>query len=174
MKVQYRPFNVVIPTTDGESIAYEVPVSVPTIWDEEAQDFILTPGAHDIIERVKSRHMGVLIPEQLRELRAKLGNLSQKAMGELFQVGEKSWCRWESGGQHPSRSVNLLLKAVYDGELSVEYLENQRKPIESWSIESVLTHQLPERGFMRMDEAMDCDVSADLFFAVNQKLAEAA
>lgn len=172
MKAQHRPFNVVIPTTDGESIAYEVPVSVPMIWDHEAQDFILTPEAHEIIDRVKSRHMGLLIPEQLRELRIKLGNRSQKAVGELFQVGEKSWCRWESGGQRPSRSVNLLIKAVYDGALTVAYLEHQKGSIESWPIEEI--RRLPERDFMRMDEALACQTNADLFVAANQELAKAA
>jgi transcriptional regulator with XRE-family HTH domain len=51
-------------------------------------------------------------------------NLSQREIGELLQIGEKSWSRWESGRQRPSRSANLLLKALYDGEISVEYLEH--------------------------------------------------
>jgi DNA-binding transcriptional regulator YiaG len=122
MKTEYKDFEVLIPTPDGESIAEEITVSVPMIWDEEAQDFLLTPEAHEIIENTKIRYMGLLNPEQLRELRNRLGNLSQKAIGELLQVGEKSWSRWESGKQRPSRSVNLLLRALYDGEISVEYL----------------------------------------------------
>lgn len=155
MKIEYRFFLVVVPTADGESIADEIPVKVPMIWDEEAQDFVLTPEAHEIIEAVKARHMGLLTPDQLRELRAQLGNLSQKAMGELLQVGEKSWCRWESGKQRPSRSVNVLLRALYDGELSVEYLEGLRKPARIWSAEDLMmSHQSVERDFIRMDETL--------------------
>jgi hypothetical protein len=43
-------------------------------------------------------------------------------MGELFQVGEKSWTRWESGKHRPSRSINLLIRALYEGEISIGYL----------------------------------------------------
>jgi transcriptional regulator with XRE-family HTH domain len=133
MNAELRDFEVIIPTVDGKSVADRVTVSVPMIWDEELQTYLLTPQAHEIIDDTKARHMGLLLPSQLRQLRERL-NLTQKEIGELLQVGEKSWSRWESGKHRPSRSVNLLMRALYDGELSVEYLERATSSRPSWDL----------------------------------------
>ena len=65
--------------------------------------------------------MGLLLPGQFRELRERY-DFTQKEMGELLQVGEKSWTRWESGKHRPSRSINLLIRALHEGKISVNYL----------------------------------------------------
>jgi DNA-binding transcriptional regulator YiaG len=83
-----------------------------------------TPEAHEMIEDTKARHMGLLLPAQFKELRERY-DFSQKEMGELFQVGEKSWTRWESGKHRPSRSINLLIRALYEGKIPVNYLLKQ-------------------------------------------------
>jgi transcriptional regulator with XRE-family HTH domain len=88
---------------------------------EEVKEWLLTPEAHEAIEATKARLIGLLLPEQFKELRQRY-RYSQKEMGELFQVGEKSWTRWESGKQRPSRSINLLIRALYEGQVSVNYL----------------------------------------------------
>ena len=81
----------------------------------------MTREAHEILDNTKARRMGLLLPEQFQELRERY-DFSQKEMGELFQVGEKSWTRWETGKHRPSRSLSLLVRALYDGELSLNYL----------------------------------------------------
>ena len=110
-----------VPNLDDTAVAERVKVSVPLKWDEEIQEWLLTPEAHQIIEDTKARHMGLLLPAQFRELRERYG-FTQKEMGELLQVGEKSWTRWESGRHRPSRSINLLVRALYEGGLSIDYL----------------------------------------------------
>jgi transcriptional regulator with XRE-family HTH domain len=65
--------------------------------------------------------MGLLLPAQFKKLRERY-DYSQRQMGELFQMGEKSWTRWESGKHRPSRSINLLIRALYEGEISINYL----------------------------------------------------
>jgi DNA-binding transcriptional regulator YiaG len=121
VKHQLQDFEVLVPSTDGHSVIEKVTVPVPMIWDEDLGEFLLTPEAHEIIETTKARYMGLLLPAQLLELRDRL-NLTQHEIGELLQIGEKSWSRWEGGKQRPSRSFNLLLRALYDGEISIEYL----------------------------------------------------
>jgi len=64
--------------------------------------------------------MGLLLPLQFRQLRQRHA-LTQSEIGELFQVGAKSWTRWETGKHRPSRSVNLLIKALFDNHITVEY-----------------------------------------------------
>lgn len=121
MKIEYQDFEVQVPTVDGSGVAEKLKVKVPVYWDEEIKDWIMTPEAHEIIDNTKARLVGLLLPAQLKALRDRF-DYSQKEMGELFQVGEKSWTRWETGNQRPSRSLNLLIRALYDGEISLNYL----------------------------------------------------
>jgi len=121
MKTKIKDFEVLVPNLDGTGVAERVKVSVPLKWDEELVEWLLTAEAHQTIENTKARHMGLLLPAQLKKLRQRY-DYSQQQMGELFQVGEKSWTRWESGKHRPSRSINLLIRALYEGEISINYL----------------------------------------------------
>jgi transcriptional regulator with XRE-family HTH domain len=128
MKTKNEEFEVVVPNVDGTGLAERVKVTVPLQLDEELGEWLLAPKAHEIIENTKARHMALLLPAQLRELRERY-DFTQKEMGELFQVGEKSWTRWESGKHRPSRSINLLIRALYEEEISLNYLlERAGKP----------------------------------------------
>jgi transcriptional regulator with XRE-family HTH domain len=129
MKTKNEEFEVRVPSIDGKSVAEKVKVLIPLRWDEEVKEWLLTPEAHQIIEDTKARHMGLLLPCQLKELRER-HDCTQTEMGELFQVGEKSWTRWESGKHRPSRSINLIIRALYEGEISINYLLKQAgKPL---------------------------------------------
>ena len=129
MKTKTEEFEVLIPNLDGTDIAERVKVPVTLEWDEEVKQWLLTPEAHQIIEDTKARRIGLLLPAQLKELRERY-DYTQKEMGELFQVGEKSWTRWESGRHRPSRSINLLIRALYEGQISINYLLRRAgKPI---------------------------------------------
>ena len=121
MKIKRDTIEISIPTPDGEAVAERIPVEVALRWDDELNEWLLTEEAHRVIDDTKSRYMGLLLPRQLKELRKRLG-FSQKDMGELFQVGEKSWTRWETGKHRPSRSINLLIRALYEREISIGYL----------------------------------------------------
>jgi DNA-binding XRE family transcriptional regulator len=124
MRTKIEEFEVLVPNIEGTGIVERVKVQIPLRWDEEVREWILTPEAHEIFETTQARHMGLLRPDQFMELRARCG-YSQRQMGELFQVGEKSWTRWESGKHRPSRSISLLIRALYEQELSINYLLRQ-------------------------------------------------
>jgi DNA-binding transcriptional regulator YiaG len=121
MKTKYEDFEVCIPDLAGTGIAERLTVKIPLEWDEEVKQWLISAEANEIIENTKARLIGLLLPDQFKELRERY-DFSQKEMGELFQVGEKSWTRWESGKHRPSRSMSLLVRAFYDGELSINYL----------------------------------------------------
>src|SRR5437763_1055547 len=121
MRTKTEEFEVLVPNLEGTGIIERVKVPITLEWDEEIKEWLLTPEAHRIIEDTQARRMGLLLPEQFEELRERYA-CTQKEMGELFQVGEKSWTRWETGKHRPSRSISLLVRALYDGELSVNYL----------------------------------------------------
>lgn len=156
MKTKLQNFEVLIPDLDGTAVADRVSVRVPVRWDEELEKWLLTPEAHEIIDNTKARHMGLLLPHQFRELRERHAS-TQREMGELFQVGEKSWNRWETGRHRPSRSINLLIRALYDSEISINYLLKRagKPPREEahWSYASLCSRLLgaTERAAQHQD-----------------------
>jgi transcriptional regulator with XRE-family HTH domain len=121
MKTKTEEFEVLIPNLDATGIGRRVKVQITLEWDEEVQQWLVTPESHELIDRTKARLIGLLLPAQLKKLRERY-EYTQKEMGELFQVGEKSWTRWESGKHRPSRSINLLIRGLYEGEISINYL----------------------------------------------------
>lgn len=131
MKTKLTRIEVRIPNTDGTGVAERIPVDVPVKWDAELREWLLTPEAHQIIDNTKARHMGLISPAELREMRTRF-RLTQQQIGELIQVGEKSYTRWETGRSRPSRSINVLLCALRDARLSIPYLQTLQKPVVQW------------------------------------------
>lgn len=133
MKTELRPFEVSIPTADGKGIAELIKIEIPMEWDEEIAEWLMTDEGLKQVEETKARHMGLLLPSEMKALRDRL-DLTQKAIGELLQIGEKTWTRWETGKTRPSRSVNLLLRALYDRQIHIEYLKQANHFQHYWGI----------------------------------------
>lgn len=125
MKSKNIPFDVVIPNLEGDGIAEKIRITVQAYTDPETGEDVLTPESMELIEKTQARHMGLLAPEEIRALRERL-MLTQEEMSELLQLGGKSYTRWESGRARPSRSLNILLCALRDGVITVEYLRALR------------------------------------------------
>jgi transcriptional regulator with XRE-family HTH domain len=118
---------VKIPTLDGKGIAETVEVEVNAYQNPADGEIYLDGEALEMLDNVKARHMGLLLPDGIRKLRERL-DLTQKEISELLQIGEKTWTRWETGRERPSRSMNLLLQAVYDGKVDAQYMRIMRDP----------------------------------------------
>lgn len=131
-EIHYVDDEVLIPNLEGDGIGERIKVRIPVTIDPHTGEEMLTEEAFEILETTKARHMGLLLPEQIKALRERL-QLSQKEMSRLLQAGEKSYTRWESGRARPSRLVNVLLRSLDDGELSLEYLRSQREVDEDWN-----------------------------------------
>jgi DNA-binding transcriptional regulator YiaG len=121
------PFQVQIPNLDGDGIAERVPIEVEVYADPETGEDVLTLESLALVERTQARHMGLMSPEEINELRRRLA-VTQQEISKLLQVGEKTYTRWENGRSRPSRSMNLLLCALRDGCISVNYLRLRRDP----------------------------------------------
>jgi putative zinc finger/helix-turn-helix YgiT family protein len=125
-KPQTKKVRLAIPSLEGDSIAEWIEVEVPIALDPDTGEELLTGEALQMIDDAKARHMGLLQSAELKSLRERLG-LTQKQIGELLQIGEKSWTRWETGKARPSRSMNVLLRALNDGVLPLDYLRALQK-----------------------------------------------
>lgn len=155
---------VVIPNATGDGIAETLYRDVPAWQDPATGQIYLDGEAHAMLDAVKARYMGILLPHQLRDLRNAIG-ATQKGMAGLLQLGEKSWTRWETGAERPSRSMNLLLCALYDGKVDVNYLRAMADParrsqFSRW-MPAVKLHESSyaaneelDRGWMNADNAL--------------------
>lgn len=115
-----------IPNRDGDGFSETIEVQVDAWLDAEGEIFL--PGdISEQIEALKARHMGLLAAEELRDLRDAL-HLTQKQISSLLQLGEKTWTRWESGRERPTRSMNILLHALRDGKIDLPWLRRLQSP----------------------------------------------
>src|SRR5438105_4099422 len=124
-------FPVAIPTVDGSTVQNTIEIEIEVLRDPISGEVFLDDKARGKIEKVKARHMGLMLPEDIAELREQLG-VTQKRMAQLLQIGEKSYCRWETGNERPARSTNLILAALADGRIDVAYLDSRLKPNFNW------------------------------------------
>ena len=118
-------YPVAIPTLDGKSVSHTVDLEIDAWRDAEGEIF-LDGEAEEKIEAVKTRHMGLLTPHEIKEIRVSKLKATQKQISSWIQIGEKTWTRWESGRERPSRSMNVLLCALRDGKIDASYLEGLR------------------------------------------------
>ena len=128
--IELIDFEVQIPTLEGYEVAEIHTIKVPA-KKSPSGNWILTPEALDIIERTQARYMGLLTPEEIKELRVKM-QFTQRQMSELIQAGEKSYTRWENGKTRLSRLVNIILCAIRDGYLPITYLQTLCKEGSDW------------------------------------------
>ncbi len=148
-----------IPKLDGSEIAETIQVDVEGYRNPEDGEIYLTGESLEKLDEVKSRHMGLLLPAEIKEMREQMG-ITQKRMGELLQIGEKSYSRWETGRKRPSRSLNLLLAALADGRIDVAYLESRLNPNFDWR-KQVEQNVKPEERILKIKFSDSCPVSKD-------------
>lgn len=117
-------YDVLIPSADGLSVVGHKTIEVPA-WKAPDGEIYLDDEANDKIDQTKARLMGILSPAEIKNLRIRL-HLTQKEISELLQIGEKSWTRWETGREHLSGAINVLLCALNDGKIDITYLSGDR------------------------------------------------
>lgn len=122
---------VYIPTADGKQVAETIEVEVDGYVNPRDGEIYLGPEALKQLDDVKARYLGIMLPQEIKKLRDFLG-VTQKRLGELLQIGEKSYCRWETGRDRPSRSMNILLSALHDGRIDIAYLVAKSQPPVEW------------------------------------------
>ena len=89
-------FQVQIPNLEGDGIAETVPIEVQVRLDPETGEEVLTQDSLSMIEKTQARHMGLMSPEEIKDLRLRM-DMTQEEISELLQVSEKTYTRWEGG-----------------------------------------------------------------------------
>ena len=100
-------------------------LSVPELsWFEceGCAEVVLDDEAMSAIEAARRRALGLLTPQEIRGLRVSL-NKTQAGMSELLGIGEKTYCRWESGAYIQSEGFDRYLRLLLAELRNVQLLE---------------------------------------------------
>lgn len=112
-------------------VAEEVPVLACPACDE----IFYGPEAEQAHHRAICQALGLLTPEQIREVRERLG-LSQGKFAELTGIGVATLSRWEKGRLLQTRSLDNYLHILNALPESIQVLERLQKragqPVDPW------------------------------------------
>lgn len=122
--------KVRIPDGNG-GIREIMDVEVDAEFDETTGEYFLSDEAIRKIDRVKARLMGLLLPSEIKELRARF-NKTQADMCAILGLGAKTWTRWETGAERPQTFYGKVLIALYEGRQTLEDFCAQRGKCRLW------------------------------------------
>jgi putative zinc finger/helix-turn-helix YgiT family protein len=86
-------------------------------------EVVLDDRAMTAIDNARRAAMGLLSPDQIRTLRMELGK-TQRAMSALLGIGEKTYCRWESGSYVQSEGFDRYLRLLVLDPTNANLLEH--------------------------------------------------
>ncbi len=89
----------------GEN-AVELCARIPVRRCEECGDQFLDAEAEDLMHEAVCRHLGVMTPREVRDIRRQGGGLSRAEFARITRRGEATIGRWERG--------ELIQNAAYD------------------------------------------------------------
>jgi len=122
--------TMTIPALEGSGQqARTLTVEVNGWRDPRDGEVYLNGDTVAFLDQIKAHEMGLLAPEDFKLIREQL-DVTQEHISKLLQIGKRSWTRWETGHDRPTRSINLLVRSLYDGIITIPYLEELQKPID--------------------------------------------
>lgn len=89
----------------------EIVATVPVDRCNDCGEEVLGHGAEAIRHEAVCRHLGVLTPLEIRELRRSLG-LSRDQLATLTAIGSASIARWESGTHIQNAAMDRYLRLL--------------------------------------------------------------
>lgn len=79
------------------------------------------------IERTRYHRLGLLSPEQIKQVRARTG-LSAVEMAQIIGAGDKSFTRWENGKSVQNKATDTLIRLVDQHPELFADIDAQRNP----------------------------------------------
>jgi DNA-binding transcriptional regulator YiaG len=119
--------DVITPTTEGGVLVEKI--KVPACQDPQTNKIYIDGEALLMHDDIKARHLGIISTNEIKKIRQQL-NCTPLEISQLLQIEEKTWTRWESGRERPSRPINLLLRALLKGKINATWLKMQPRSAE--------------------------------------------
>ena len=101
--------------THIENVAQDNPLTIPGVWVDRCNHCgeIIFPGdTVHFIETVVAEETGQLTSRELERIREDLGVDTQDQMSEILGLGTKTFHKWESGAQFPTRSMSFYIRVL--------------------------------------------------------------
>lgn len=111
-----------------------------TTWQHctTCNEDILSLDLESKIDIQRTRRLGLLIPEEIRQVRDKTG-LSAADMGLLLGIGEVTYTRWETGRALPTPASDTLMRLIDQNSDVFALLDAEREPNRSALIDRYIT-----------------------------------
>jgi putative zinc finger/helix-turn-helix YgiT family protein len=126
MKTTTVPFDIYIPATGNRAAIKVDTIRIEVITDAFGNEMV-TPESTALIEKTQARYMGLMVAEDIRDLRNRL-DVSQDQLSDALGCGKKSLSRWENGREYPSQLVNTLLRLLEEDKVTLADLRSVRQP----------------------------------------------
>jgi putative zinc finger/helix-turn-helix YgiT family protein len=108
-------FKTQIEGPDGHPMTLAVP-DLTWLHCNSCGEDLLDDKASEAITKAHRAALKLLTAEEIRSLRQRLGK-TQAQMGELLGIGEKTYCRWESGTHFQSEAFDRYLRLLEEPEV---------------------------------------------------------
>jgi putative zinc finger/helix-turn-helix YgiT family protein len=111
--------------THVENVAQDNPLTIPDVWVDRCNHCgeIIFPGdTVHYIETVVAEETEQLTGQDLEHIREILGVLRQDEMSEILGLGKKTFHKWESGSQVPTRSMSYYIRVLEKFPEAFEWL----------------------------------------------------
>jgi putative zinc finger/helix-turn-helix YgiT family protein len=127
-KGELQPVRGVFKTQIEGADGHPMTLSVPDVtWRHcgLCSEDLLDDGASQAITRAHRAALNLLTAEEIRSLRQRLGK-TQGQMSALLGIGEKTYCRWESGTHFQSEAFDRYLRLLQAAPEVVDVLNEIR------------------------------------------------
>ena len=129
------------------------PVTIHGIWVDRCDSCgeIVYPGETTrFIESVVAEQTEQLTPRELERIREDLGVATQDEMSEALGLGLKTYHKWESGKQYPTRSMSYYIRVLAEFPQAFDWLRRR-----AWRSQNRLTHPQAQADFAAMFPDLD-------------------
>jgi YgiT-type zinc finger domain-containing protein len=148
-----------------EDLAEDNPITIPDVWVDRCTHCgeIVFPGDTTVfIESVVADQTEQLTGRELERIREDLGVATQDEMSEALGLGLKTYHKWESGKQYPTRSMSYYIQVLAEFPQAFDWLRRR-----AWRQKNRLpqTHDQPDLAAMFPDlpsrfVVIECKTSA--------------
>lgn len=111
-----------------EEVASDNPIEFRGIWVDRCDHCgeIVFPGdTTAFIESVVAEETEQLTPRELERIREDLGVATQDEMSEILGLGLKTFHKWESGRQFPTRSMSYYIRLLSEFPEAFDWLHRR-------------------------------------------------
>ncbi len=119
-------------------LAEDNPIIIHGVWVERCDhcgETVFPGDTTRFIESVVADQTEQLTPSELERIREDLGVQRQDEMSEILGLGAKTYHKWESGAQFPTRSMSYYIRLLAEFPEAFDWLRRR-----AWRNSNRITH----------------------------------